>query len=847
MRLKSPGHQLNLSTRSYGWVVLVTILFGMLGLAQPGAAQTGAVIFVTTTVDKISSTGGCSLQEAIYSANLDNNIAVDSINSDGSDHFITTGCVAGSGNDTIVLPTNAVFPLSSIVAADSHNPFGPTATPIVFSNITIEANGAVLELVAGSANMRAFAVGMASINTNPSGTPNVISGTGNLTIQNAFIKGFTIKGGNGRSGGGGGMGAGGAIYIQGGGLTILNSTFESNGAVGGNGSPINAGAGGGGGGLSGNGGAVPGGEFPTGGGGGGSRGDGGAGAANDDTDGAGGGGTVTNGFSPDFSASLTDGGFNCGGNGATGFGEIGDANDGHAGFCPGGGGGGGVAEALGIGGESGNGGNGNYGGGGGGGGYFDGNGGNGGFGGGGGSSSLFPGSSSGNGGNGGFGGGGGGGQGGITGGPGQGGVVQVTINGILTNLPGFYGGGGDHPFGGGGGALGGAIFNHGGTVNIQNSTFNGNFVTRGLGSGGTSDNGEDAGGAIFSLDGSLTILDSTISGNQSTGTDGGLSVLSLGISPTVPGPAFVLHNTIIAGNGPNECRFSALGSVTPTGTGNLVQSNAGCPGVVATGDPLLGPLQLNGGNTPTMAIGESSPAWNVADAGTSLATDQRGQARPALGGFDIGAFELCQDHFGIQCVILAGIEQAEPLTIASSPTTGGSTTPSAGTVDEPLDSVVPLKATPNPGFGFLAWTGNVTDPSSASTTVVMNNGQTVTANFSACMCATDVSGSIGVTRGGFVLNIGTGRFAQSVILTNNSTMTIVGPFSLVLDSLSSDATLFTPTGTTSALFPPAGSPYMNATATLAPGQKVTIALQFTDPTKAAITYTTRVLAGPGSR
>jgi hypothetical protein len=129
----------------------------------------------------------------------------------------------------------------------------------------------------------------------------------------------------------------------------------------------------------------------------------------------------------------------------------------------------------------------------------------------------------------------------------------------------------------------------------------------------------------------------------------------------------------------------------------------------------------------------------------------------------------------------------------------------------------------------------------------MNNGQTVTANFAACMCATDVSGSIAVARGGFVLNIGTGRFAQSVILTNNSTATIAGPFSLVLDGLSSDAAVFNPTGMTSALFPPAGSPYMNATATLAPGQKATIAVQFTDPTKGAITYTTRVLAGPGSR
>lgn len=850
----SPSRFVKLPARPGAWAILVTLLLGVCVVAQSSVAQTGSVIFVTTTVDKISSTGGCSLQEAIYSANLENNIAVDSINSDGSDHFITTGCVAGSGNDTIVLPTNAVFPLSSIVAADSHNPFGPTATPIIFSNITIEANGAVLELAAGSPNMRAFAVGTASVNTNPAGAANVISGTGNLTIKNAYIKGFTVKGGNGKGGGGGGMGAGGAIYIQGGGLTVVNSTFEGNGAVGGNGSPIDSGAGGGGGGLSGNGGqpgSIVEDGYVNGGGGGGSRGNGGQGAYDMGgfayRGGGGGGGTVTDGFSPDIDF-LTDGGFNCGGNGGTGFGDRGEDNDGHAGFCPGGGGGGGVANGLVvILSVSGNGGNGNYGGGGGGGGYFDGNGGNGGFGGGGGSSSFFPGTTSGNGGDGGFGGGGGGGQGGITGGPGRGGVITLTINGVVVTFPGFYGGGGDHPFGGGGGALGGAIFNHGGTVNIQNSTFNGNFVTRGLGSGGTSDNGEDAGGAIFSLDGSLTIVDSTISGNQSTGTDGGLSVLSLGISPAVSGPAFVLHNTIIAGNGPNECRFSALGSVTPTGTGNLVQSNAGCPGVVATGDPLLGPLQLNGGNTPTMAIGESSPAWNVADAGTSLATDQRGQARPALGGFDIGAFELCQDHFGIQCVILAGIEQAEPLTIASSPVTGGSTTPSSGTADEPLDSVVTLNATPNPGFGFQDWTGNVTDPSSASTTVVMDNGQTVTANFVACMCATDVSGSIAVARGGFVLNIGTGRLAQSVILTNNSTMTLAGPFSLVLDGLSSDATLFNPSGTTSALFPPAGSPYVNATATLAPGQKVTIALQFTDPTKGALTYATRVLAGPGSR
>src|ERR1035437_2977192 len=180
-------------TRSSLSVAPAMILVGMFGLAQPAAAQTGSIILVTTTDDKISSSGGCSLKEAIYSANLDDNIAVESVNPDGSDHLIITGCVAGSGDDTMVLPTGAVFQMSS-TTSDEHNPYGPTATPIITSNITIEANGATLEHL-GTANFRAFAVGT----------------SGSLTIRNAHIKGFAVKGGFGRSGGGGGMGAGGAI------------------------------------------------------------------------------------------------------------------------------------------------------------------------------------------------------------------------------------------------------------------------------------------------------------------------------------------------------------------------------------------------------------------------------------------------------------------------------------------------------------------------------------------------------------------------------------------------------------------------------------------------------------
>ena len=57
----------------------------------------------------------------------------------------------------------------SAIVDDAHNPFGPTATPIVFSKITIEANGARLEHVPNGVSFRAFAVGTASVSA-PGGT-----------------------------------------------------------------------------------------------------------------------------------------------------------------------------------------------------------------------------------------------------------------------------------------------------------------------------------------------------------------------------------------------------------------------------------------------------------------------------------------------------------------------------------------------------------------------------------------------------------------------------------------------------------------------------------------------------
>ena len=684
---------------------LSVAVLDLLMLAATARAAAGATIFVTSLEQKISSTGGCSLQEAIYSSVLHDTfdsapplhgIAIDATD---PDHFIPTQCAMGSGNDTIVLPTHGVFQLSASLDGDAYNRYGPTATPIIFSTITIEGHGAKLERVGGETT-RLFAVGLAPTGgvQTPHGTA---SGTGSLTLKNVYIKGFHVKGGDGTDGGGGGMGAGGAVYLQSGELMVENSTFDGNQAVAGNGGAGDSHRAGGGGGLGGNGG---GGDY-SGGGGGGARGSGGLGGSI--SGGGGGGGTVFDGGQPNGDAGGA-GGYLCGGNG----GDVsGLGNDGHNGKCAGGGGGG-AGSSGDILPPTRHGGAGSYGGGGGGGAATgvgqNGDGGNGGFGGGGGAAQ-----SDGAGGSGGFGGGAG--------------------TGGSNGQPGILGGEAGNGVGGSGAAMGGAIFNDSGAVTVRNSTFANNAVVPGV-SGGAP--GADFGGAIFSRNGSLTVNDTTISANHETNPFGGGGIVVFEDGSTT---SFTLDNTIVANNGANEC--FVRGAVATDGAGNLIVGNGAggpfgaCPGVARSTDPQLGPLQDNGGPTPTMAIPLFSSAMSAADSTTSLAVDQRYADRPQGGGWDIGAFQVCRRKIGT--IIMAAPcgethvmpPQTTTLIMVALPSAGGTTDPPPGSNTVELDSVIPITATTNPGWFFIKWTGPVGDPYSLSTTVTMNQSQEITANF----------------------------------------------------------------------------------------------------------------------
>jgi len=170
----------------------------------------------------------------------------------------------------------------------------------------------------------------------------------------------------------------------------------------------------------------------------------------------------------------------------------------------------------------------------------------------------------------------------------------------------------------------------GGTLTVTNCTLSGNLVAGSfaLGGGGIENDGT----------GTLTVTNCTLSGNSATGS------FALGGGILSQGGTATLANTIIAGNtaptGPD-----VYGPVTSLGY-NIIGNKSGGSGFVATDllnvNPLVGPLQNNGGPTQTMALLPGSPA---VDAGSNslipsgITTDQRGDPRD-VNGVDIGAFEV---------------------------------------------------------------------------------------------------------------------------------------------------------------------------------------------------------------
>jgi hypothetical protein len=198
-----------------------------------------------------------------------------------------------------------------------------------------------------------------------------------------------------------------------------------------------------------------------------------------------------------------------------------------------------------------------------------------------------------------------------------------------------------------------------------------------------SGNSSDTGGGIFnatdasSFGATLTVINSTFSSNSARAI-GGIYQVGSGAAVTVRGCTFsdnssdyggaielvggslTIGDTILKAGAPGENIFNYGGTVASLGynissDSGVVNTNGGTGALTGVGDqtsadPMLGPLQDNGGPAPTHMPLAGSPAIDQGKNLAGTATDQRGRARTfdnpviptaAVGdGSDIGAVEV---------------------------------------------------------------------------------------------------------------------------------------------------------------------------------------------------------------
>ncbi len=249
--------------------------------------------------------------------------------------------------------------------------------------------------------------------------------------------------------------------------------------------------------------------------------------------------------------------------------------------------------------------------------------------------------------------------------------TTVTISDLtIRNCQGGFGGGilngaastltiTNSTLSGNSGAFGGATYNEG-TLSIVNSTISGNSL------------------------GTLQIANSTLSGNSASFAGG---IFNLG--------TLQIGNTILNAGESGVNLYSNSGSVTSLGY-NLSSDNGNGfltgPGDQVNTDPLVAPLQDNGGPTFTHELLPGSPAINAGNPGFTPPPffDQRGPGfgRVVNGRIDIGSVE-------VQSGATPTPTPTATPTPTPTPTAAATSTPSATPAATPTATPTPT-STPSP-------------------------------------------------------------------------------------------------------------------------------------------------------
>jgi uncharacterized delta-60 repeat protein len=251
---------------------------------------------------------------------------------------------------------------------------------------------------------------------------------------------------------------------------------------------------------------------------------------------------------------------------------------------------------------------------------------------------------------------------------------------------------------------GGLAFDTGGTSTITLSTISGNAAA-------------GQGGGMYLESTPLALTNSTVSGNSAT-TGGGIS-RGIGTAGTDLSYSTIAHNTasadgggifaqegvaagntIIGNNSAGGFGPDYRGPVTSQGY-NLIENVSGASiagtttGNITGLDPILGPLQNNGGPTSTHTLLSGSPAIDTADPENAPSTDQRGLPRPTDGNSD-----------GTARADIGAVEMAAGSTPVPSPTPTPSPSPSPQSTPTPEPTPAPAPA--------ITINGRVTDSTSGA-------------------------------------------------------------------------------------------------------------------------------------
>lgn len=258
-------------------------------------------------------------------------------------------------------------------------------------------------------------------------------------------------------------------------------------------------------------------------------------------------------------------------------------------------------------------------------------------------------------------------------------ITDTTFAGNAANAAGGQGAGSSNG-GPGGIAFGGGLFIEGSSpASVSSSTFTANAedTSGGIpGTGGADGPGgiSQGGGLFVTATGpvipltNLTVT-ASVAHTSSSGVAQGGGLYASGASPgtvvltnatltsnTASGPSNAtggnlnpdlgvhLKNTILSAGVAMAGHENCSGAATSLGHNLEDTTPSQCGLSAASGDrigmnPLLGPLQANGGPTQTMALLAGSPAIDAGDNSGCPATDQRGLARPQGAACDIGAYE----------------------------------------------------------------------------------------------------------------------------------------------------------------------------------------------------------------